>query len=121
MLVKTILNQIERFKGFVFGKVSLREGWFQMPTLVVEIVPRKGSRPECPVCGRKRPTYDTSRKAQEVDYIPLWSYRVVFHYFPRRVNCPWDGIQVEWVPWTDGKERMTHSYKIFRLFPRIYG
>ena len=27
MLVKTILNQIERFKGFVFGKVSIgRDG-----------------------------------------------------------------------------------------------
>jgi transposase len=113
MLVKTLLNQIERFKGFVFGKVSIRKGWLRKLTLVVEILPRKGSRPECSVCGRKRPTYDTSRNAREVDYIPLWSYRVVFRYFPRRVNCPWDGIQVEGFPWTDGKERMTHSYKIF--------
>ena len=104
MLVKTLLNQIERFKGFVFGKVSIRKGWLRKLTLVVEILPRMGSRPECSVCGRKRPTYDTSRNAREVDYIPLWSYRVVFRYFPRRVNCPWDGIQVEWVP-LDGRER----------------
>jgi len=26
MLVKTLLNQMEKFKGFVFGKIGLREG-----------------------------------------------------------------------------------------------
>ena len=113
MLIKTVLNQLENFKGFVFGKVSLRKRWFEKPTLVVDILPRKGSRPECPVCGRKRAVYDTSRKTREVEYLPLWNYRVVFRFFPRRVNCPWDGIQGEWVPWVDGKEQMTHSYKIF--------
>ena len=105
MLIKTLLNQLENFKGFVFGKVSLRKRWFEKPTLVVDILPRKGSRPECPVCCRKRAAYDTSRKAREVDYIPLWNYRVVFRFFPRRVNCPWEKIQGEWVPWVDGKEQ----------------
>ena len=113
MLIKTILNQIQRFKGFVFGDVSLRKRPLQKSTLVVEIRPRKESRPECPICGRKRPTYDTSRRAREVDYLPLWNYRVVFRYSPRRVNCPWDGIQGEWVPWVEGNEHMTHAYKIF--------
>ncbi len=113
MLIKTVLNQLENFKGFVFGKVRLRKRWFEKPTLVVDILPRKGSRPGCPVCGRKRSVYDTSRSAREAEYLPLWSYRVVFRFFPRRVNCPWDGIQVEWVPWVNGKEQMTHSYKIF--------
>ena len=113
MLIKTVLNQIERFKGFVFGEVTLQKRLFQKPTIVVEIRPRKGSRPECPLCGRKRPIYDTSRWARDVEYLPLWSYRVVFRYFPRRVDCPWDGIQGEWVPWVEGKERMTHAYKIF--------
>ena len=113
MLIKAVLNQLENFKGFVFGKVRLRKRWFEKPTLVVDILPRKGSRPGCPVCGRKRSVYDTSRSAREAEYLPLWSYRVVFRFFPRRVNCPWDGIQVEWVPWVNGKEQMTHSYKIF--------
>ena len=61
MLVKTLLNQMEKFKGFVFGKIGLREEG-DRSTLVIEILPRKGSFPECPVCGRKRPTHDTSRK-----------------------------------------------------------
>ena len=111
MLIKTVLNQLENFKGFVFGKVRLRKRWFEKPTLVVDILPRKGSRPECPVCGRKRSVYDTSRSAREAEYLPLWSYRVVFRFFPRRVNCPWDGFQGEWVPSVNGKEQMTHPYQ----------
>ena len=73
MLIKTVLNQLENFKGFVFGKVRLRKRWFEKPTLVVDILPRKGSRPGCPVCGRKRSVYDTSRSAREAKYLPLWS------------------------------------------------
>ena len=88
MLIKTVLNQLENYKGFVFGKVHLRKRWFEKPTLLVDILPRKGGRPECPVCGRKRPVYDTSRSAREVEYLPLWNYRVLFRFFPRRVRCP---------------------------------
>ena len=113
MLIKTLLNRMENFKGFVFGRIWVQEPHPGRPILTVEIRPRKGSRPECPVCGRKRPVYDTSRSAREVEYLPLWNYRVVFRFFPRRVNCPWDRIQGEWVPWVNGKEQMTHSYKIF--------
>lgn len=29
MLIKTVLIQIERFKVFIFGKVSIRKGLFQ--------------------------------------------------------------------------------------------
>ena len=36
MLIKTVLSQLENFKGFVYGKVSLRKRWFKKPTLVPE-------------------------------------------------------------------------------------
>ena len=91
MLIKTLLNRMENFKGFVFGRIWVQEPHPGRPILTVEIRPRKGSRPECPVCGRKRPLYDTNRSAREVEYLPLWNYRVVFRFFSRRVNCPWDG------------------------------
>lgn len=112
MLVKTLLNRMEKFKSFVFGKTWVEEV-LGKPTLFIEIQPRKNSRPECPVCGRKRPVYDTSRKVREFDHLPLWIYRVVFHYAPRRVDCPIDGVCVEWIPWAEGKERMTSRYKLF--------
>ena len=111
MLMKTLLNRMEKFKSFVFGKAWIEES-LGKETLIVEIQPRKNSRPECPVCGRKRATYDT-QKIREFEYIPLWIFQVVFRYAPRRVDCPWDGVQTEWIPWSDGKERMTTRYKIF--------
>ena len=112
MHVKTLLNQMEKFKGFVYGKIGLRKNG-DRSTLVIEILPRKGSSPECPVCGRKRPTHDTSRTARDFSYMPLWVYPVELQYCPRRVDCPIDGVLTEWMPWADGKERMTHSYKVY--------
>ena len=29
------------------------------------------------------------------------------------MNCPCDGVQAEWIPWANGKERMTTRYKVF--------
>ena len=111
MLVKTLLNRMEKFKSFVFGKAWIDDSKGK-ETLVVEIQPRKNSRPECPVCGQRRAGYDT-REIREYEYVPFWIYRVVFRYAPRRVNCPWDGVQTEWTPWAQGKERMTTRYKVF--------
>ena len=30
MLIKAVLNQLENFKGFVFGKVRLRKRWLPL-------------------------------------------------------------------------------------------
>lgn len=84
----------------------------ESPVLNVEIRPRKNSRPECPVCGRKRPVYDT-QAVREFEHLPIWFYRVMFRYAPRRVDCPYDGVWVEWMPWADGKEQMTSRYKLY--------
>jgi len=111
MLVKTLLNRMERFKSFVFGKTWVT-GNRESPVLNVEIRPRKNSRPECPVCGRKRPVYDT-QAVREFEHLPIWFYRVMFRYAPRRVDCPYDGVWVEWMPWADGKEQMTSRYKLY--------
>ena len=58
MLIKTVLNRLERFKSFVFGSVT-----FQVvngsEALVVEIRSRANSRPECPECGKRCKKRDT--------------------------------------------------------------
>ncbi len=48
---------MKKFKLFVFGKACIDDSKGK-ETLVVEIQPRKNSRPECPVCGRRRAVYD---------------------------------------------------------------
>ena len=70
MLIKTLLIRMENFKGFVFGRIRVQEPHPGRPILTVEIRPRKGSRPECPVCGRKRAVYDTSRSARGSSIFP---------------------------------------------------
>ena len=80
MMIQTVLNKIENFKSFIFGAVRI-EAIDGEGTLVIEILPRKNGKAECPVCGRKYGTYDT-RKARYFEYLPLWTFKVSFRYGP---------------------------------------
>ena len=81
-------------------------------TLEVSIRPRRGSRPICSECGRKRPGYDRL-PARRWQFVPLWGIAVFFTYALRRVDCPQCGIKVERVPWARGKESLTTTYQWF--------
>jgi len=111
MLIKTLLNKVERFKSFVYGttKIVLIDG---MEALIIDIVPRRNSLPICPECNKRRKMYD--RQPQRLfEYIPIWAFKVYFRYAPRRVACPDHGVKVEALPWAYGKERMTYSYQVY--------
>jgi transposase len=111
VLIKTLLNKLERFKSFVYGAVQFMsvDG---SESLVIDIEPRRKSRPLCPECHKRVNAYD--RQPQRLfDYLPLWSFKTYFRYAPRRANCPEHGIKVEAMPWAQGKEQMTLSYKVF--------
>jgi transposase len=45
--------------------------------------------------------------------VPLWGIVVFFAYRMRRVDCPSCGVKVEQVPWCDGKNRLTITYRWF--------
>lgn len=111
MLIKTLLNKVERFKSFVYGSVCIMlVGGTE--ALIIDIEPRRNSRPICPECGKRRTAYD--RQPQRLfEYLPVWSFKVYFRYAPRRVKCPEHGVKVESLPWGYGKERMTFSYQVF--------
>lgn len=111
MLIKTVLNRLARFKGFVFGNVFFRKVEGE-ESVVVEIFPRKRSRPVCRECGRKGPRYDL-QPVRTFQYLPLFDFKVFFLYAPRRVNCALHGIHVEALPWGSGKEHLTNDYKLF--------
>lgn len=111
MLIKTILNKIEKFKSFVYGKITL-EKIGGGDALIVAISPRENTKGICPKCGKRRPTYDR-QPVRLFEYIPLWGIQVYFRYAPRRTNCRRDGVLVEMMPWSEGKEHMTKTYMIF--------
>lgn len=111
MLIKTLLNKVERFKSFVYGtaQIMLIDG---AEALVVDIVARSNSRPVCSECNKKRNVYD--RQPQRLfEYMPIWAFKVYFRYAPRRVDCPTCGVKVEALPWGYGKDRMTFSYQVY--------
>jgi transposase len=111
MQLKTILNRVEKYKSFVYGKVRLSKPRGRLK-LDIQMRPRRGSRPVCSGCGRRGPQYDR-QPARRFEHVPLWGIAVWFVYRMRRVNCPRCGVKVEQVPWADGKCRQTVSYRFF--------
>lgn len=111
MLIKTILNKVEKFKSFVYRKITM-ETIAGTDALVVEVKPRGNSKGICPKCGKRRSTYDR-QSARLFEYVPLWGIPVYFRYVPRRTDCRKDGALVEVMPWAEGKEHMTKTYMIF--------
>ncbi len=111
MLLKTILNHVEPFKSFVYGKARWVEDAGR-PAIEVEVKARKNGRAICSDCGRAGPGYDRLSK-RRFEFVPLWGMAVFFVYAMRRVDCPDCGVTVEHVPWAEGKSPLTTSYRWF--------
>jgi len=111
MQIKTILNRVQRHKGFVYDSVQLCEHAGKL-ALEVEIKPRKASHPICSGCGKARPGYDTQSQ-RRFEFVPLWGIVVFFLYAMRRVNCLDCGVKIERVPWAEGKRHLTTTYAWF--------
>ena len=111
MHVTTILNRIEKYKSFVFGKAH----WVEVDGragIGIPVQARKRSRPVCSGCGRRGSTYDHLPERQ-FSYVPLWGFTVVLAYAMRRVACVECGVKVETVPWATGKSPIARSYMLF--------
>lgn len=109
MRLQTLLNHVEKFKSFVYGRVT-KEERDEGDVLLVRVRPRKGSRPVCSGCGGRGPVHDRLED-REFEYVPCWGFLVFFVYRMRRVNCRSCGVKVERVPWCDGKQQMTITYR----------
>jgi len=109
--LKTILNFVEPYKSFVYKKVR----WADPKTkteIEVLIEPRANSRGICSGCGCHAPGYDHLAE-RRFEFVPLWQIAVYFVYTMRRVDCPNCGVKVEQVPWCDGKNQLTTTYRWF--------
>ena len=92
MQLKTILNRVERFQFFVYGKVDWVEGG-ERPALEVQLQARRNGRAMCSGCGRRGPGYDRLPE-RRFEFVPLWGMAVYFVYALRRVDCPTCGVTV---------------------------
>ena len=111
MRIQTILNRVEKFNSFVYAGACLEE-LQDGPVLVVQVRPRKNGRPRCSGCGRIGPTYDRLEERQ-FEFVPVWGILVFLAYRMRRVDRKRCGVTVEIVPWGDGKNRLTTTYRWF--------
>ncbi len=111
MQLKSILNRVQKFRSFVYDKVSW-VGDDQAPELEVEVVERANGRPICSGCGQVRPGYDRLAR-RHFEFVPLWAIKVFLVYALRRVTCSACGVRVEALPWAVGKHRLTQAYAWF--------
>lgn len=111
MLVKTLLNHIEGYKGFVYEDVKLA-AWEGEECILVTVRARKGTRCTCSGCGRRCSVYD-HRDERRFRYVPLWGIPVFFLYIMRRANCLECGVKVESVPWATGKSPVSRSLALY--------
>ena len=111
MQLKTILNNVQNFKCFVYESVGLIDHPSGM-RLEARLRPRSNSKPKCSVCGKSGAGYDTL-PVRHFEFVPLWGIKVFFVYRPRRVDCKRCGVKVEKMPWVKGKSHRTEAYEWF--------
>lgn len=105
--VKTILNAIQHFVGFVYEDIRLcrhRDG--RSRCLEIKVAPHGGLAAKCSRCLKRVPGYDQLPQRRWL-FVPLWGIATWFLYAPRRVDCPEHGVVVEHVPWSEGKRPVT--------------
>jgi transposase len=111
--VKTILNAVQHFPGFVYQDVRLlcrRDGQPRCIEITVQAHQSRGGR--CSRCLKPAPGYDHLPQ-RSWTFVPLWGIVTLFLYAARRVHCPEHGVVVEHVPWSDGKRPVTIAMMCF--------
>jgi transposase len=109
--VKTILNRIQHFSGFVYQDVRLRCPWKRL-RIEIRIEPHQSIRARCSECRQPAPGYDRLPERSWL-FVPLWGIKTYFLYAPRRVECSEHGVVVEHIPWSEGKRPVSISMMCF--------
>jgi transposase len=104
--VKTILNRIQHWAGFVYQEVRLRSERGRPRHIEIRLEPHQGIRGKCSECLQPTPGYDRLPERWWL-FVPLWGIKTYFLYAPRRVACPAHGVVVEHIPWSQGKRPIT--------------
>ena len=118
LLLKTLLNQVEKLDGFVYES-SRTINTFKSPanlrpvgSIEIRLRERKGSQGRCSHCEKPAPGYDRLPE-RRFQFVPLWGIATYFVYAPRRLQCDDCGIHVEHLPWALGKRPLTKSFAWF--------
>ena len=105
--VKTILNRIQHFVGFVYDDIRLRSPRGKLH-LEVTVKEHQGICGKCSECRQPAPGYDRLPERWWL-FVPRWGIVTWFRYAPRRVECSEHGVGVEYIPWSEGKRPITKA------------
>jgi len=109
--VKTILNRIQHFAGFVYREIRFRDQGSSL-RIDVHVEAHAAMAAKCADCLEPAPGYDRLPERSWL-FVPLWGIRTDFRYAPRRVQCAQHGIGVEHIPWSVGKRPVTTAMMAF--------
>jgi len=105
--LKTILNRIQAFVGFVYQDVRLcLDSQSHAERIEITVAAHGGIRARCSLCQKPAPGYDHLPERRWL-FVPVWGIPTWFRYAPRRVECAEHGVVVEHIPWSDGKRPVT--------------
>jgi transposase len=111
--VKTILNAIQHFPGFVFQDIRLQRHQDGRPGCIeIAVAPHGGIGAKCSRCLQPAPGYDRLPQRSWL-FVPLWGIQTLFVFAARRVQCATPGVVVEHVPWWDGTRPVTLAMMCF--------
>jgi len=80
--VKTILNRMQRFAGFVYQDIRLRCRRVGRLRIEVSIKAHCQVRAQCSQCRQPASTYDHLPERTWL-FVPLWGIKTLFLYAPR--------------------------------------
>ena len=103
--VKTLLNRIQHFVGFVYSDIRLRSPRGKL-CVEVSVESYQGRKGKCSACRQCAPGYDHLPE-RWWRFVPVWGIVTWFRYAPRRVECAEHGVVVEHIPWSQGKRPVT--------------
>ena len=99
--VKTILNQVQHFVGFVYQEVRMNSHQGRALSIEITVEPQDSIHGRCSQCQRSAPGYDRLPERHWL-FVPLWGIPAHFLYAPWRVQCSEQGVVVEHIPWSVG-------------------
>jgi transposase len=105
--VKTLLNRIQHFPGFVYQDIRLRSPSRRL-SMEVTLAAHQGMDGKCSKCLQPAPGYDRLPE-RWWRFIPLWGIITWYRYAPRRVECAQHGVVVEHMPWSEGHRPITRA------------
>jgi transposase len=115
LLIKTLLNKRYPLKSHVYKSVTVEE-LDGAEVLVADIEPLRNGVKICSKCGYKRcPGYD-KQPERLVEFVGILGMQVFFRFTPRRVNCPYCGPTIEYLPWVHGKSPVSVPLMIMLSF-----